>query len=343
MSVASLVLDGVLAVVGGCLGAILSALGGFLLFGLLGLVGLAALLVGHDSHWIGAVAGSVLLKPHVCFLGGVVAAAVARRRGLIRCGKDIGRPVVALGRPELLLAGGGAGLAGHLLVRGLDTLWAGRVDTVALAVCLIPALLKRPWGLTVSSDCDGVSHAVPSPYRFFERVSGPPGQVLLALAVGVGSALAAWALFRVPDARPYAALPVFFLSAVSLFPAFLGGRVPTTHHLSGPAGAVAALWLSGNGDAGLAPVLVALWGGAAAQCGLLAGAVLERRFFTDGDIHVDPPAMGIAGATALLLGLAPQTGVYRAAPGVQALAALALIALCAGLTLARGRSAAARR
>lgn len=335
MSGPAFLLECAVAVVGGSLGAALGALGGFLLFGLFGVLGFLYLLAAHSDIWIAAVTGSVLLKPSVCFLGGVVAAAHARRRGLIQCGKDIGRPLVSYRRFDLLAVGGAGGLAGYLVNRGGDALLAGKIDTVALTVFLVPLVLKYRWRMTRSSDCSASSHALPSPYRFFEKFSRPRGKALASLLVGLCTSLLSFWLFLVPETRPYSGMLVFFVSALFLFPVYMGLPIPATHHFSGPAGAATALWLASNGGRPGAGelVLATLWGVAAAQIGLLAADGMEKLFFTEGDVHVDPPAMGIAVSTAVALGGLPLTGVYGAGAPVQALAASSLIAAALILNL----------
>lgn len=319
MNWVSFLLDCGVAVIGGCMGAALSALGGFVLFGLLGVLGFLYLLVAHNDVWISAVTGSALLKPSVCFLGGVVATAYARKQGLIECGKDIGRSFISYRRFDILAVGGCAGLAGYLVNRGVDALLAGSVDTIAFTVFLIPLLLKYRWHMTKTNDCAASSHAVPSPYRFFEKFSRPSGKTLAALFVGLGTSLVTFGLFLRPETKPYAGLLVFFVSAVFLFPLFMGIPIPATHHFSGPAGAAAMAWLSSHGGSpGAAELaLVTLWGITAAQIGLLTGTMMEKLFFTEGDIHVDPPAMGILVATAIMLGGLPLTGIYSAGAWTQ--------------------------
>jgi hypothetical protein len=332
------ILDCITAVAGGCLGAALSALGGFVLFGLLGVLGLLYLLVAQSDALMAVVAGSVLLRPSVCFLGGVVAAAYARKRGLIACGKDIGRSFVAYRRVEIMAVAGCAGLAGYLANVALDALLAGALDTVALTVVLIPLALKYLWGMTTTNDCAGSSHAVPSPYRFFERFSRPAGRTAVSCVVGGGAALLTAALFLAPQTRPFAGLAVFFVSALLLMPVFVGIPAPATHHFSGPAGATVATWLAlqGTEPTGWGLLLVALWGVAAAQIGLLAAQTLEPMFFTEGDIHVDPPAMGIVVSTAVMQGVLHLWGVYATAMGTQMAVALSIAAAAALLNL-RGR------
>ncbi|MBK8478140.1 MAG: hypothetical protein IPL39_18085 [Opitutaceae bacterium] len=178
----------------------------------------------------------MLLRPSSCFLGGVVAAAWARRRGYLRCGKDIGRPLLEFRRAELLLAGGLGGVAGWLANLGFDAVLAGRLDTVGLAVCFVPLLLKRAWDLGRSSDCAGTSHAVLSPYRFFERLASARGKVVVCLLASVGTASLSLYLVDQAVLAPHAGLAGFCLSALSLGVLFLNIPLPVTHHFTGPAG-----------------------------------------------------------------------------------------------------------
>ncbi|MFZ1640108.1 MAG: hypothetical protein WAV07_01465 [Candidatus Contendobacter sp.] len=327
MNWVALLLDCGVAVIGGCLGAALSALGGFLLFGLLGVLGFLYLLVANSDIWIGAVTGSALLKPSVCFVGGVVATAYARKKGLIQCGKDIGRSFLSYRRFDILAVGGCAGLAGYLVNRSADALFAGTVDTIAFTVFLVPLFIKYHWHMIKTNDCEASSHAIPSPYRFFEKFSRPRGKTLASLVIGLCTSLLTFGLFLVPETKPYAGLLVFCISAVFLFPLFMGIPIPATHHFSGPAGAATMVWLSSHGGSlgGWGLVLMTLWGIAAAQIGLLGGDIMERLFFTEGDIHIDPPAMGIFVATAIMLGGLPLTGVYSAGAWVQIIVSLSMI------------------
>lgn len=325
-----------LAFVGGFLGACVSALGGFLLFGLAGMAGFLCLLwAGSDALLVSPVTG-IVLKPSVCFLGGVVAAAYARKLGLVRCGKDIGRPLVTFRRFDVVLVGGLAGIAGHGVNRLLDRAIGWGVDTVALTVFAVALALKYAWGLTKTSDCDAVSHAVPSPYRFFERLSHPAGKTVISLFVGLMSAWLVWLLSLDPSTAPFAGLPAFCLSALSLSLVFMSVPVPATHHYSGPAGLVAVGWLAihdGGPTDGSAMLLLMLWGGAAAQLTMLFAETMRKLFFDEGDIHVDPPAMGIMLASALIMGILPATGVYNAEHSTQILVCAGVIVACTAVNI----------
>ena len=328
--------DPLLAFLGGCLGALVSALGGFLLFGLGGLIGFLVLAWTHQDGVLAALTGGVLLRPCVCFLGGVVAAGYAKGRGLLRCGKDLGRPLGTLGRLDVVLAGGLGGLAGYGVQRLLAPVLGGITDPVAGTVFLIPLVLNLTLSPGRSSDCAAASHAVASPYRFFERLAEPARKLALGLGVGLGAALLALGLCLHAPMAPYAGLLGFCLSAVSLGLLFLAVPVPATHQAVGPAGAAVVAWMAAHGGTrpdGPQILEVLLWGVAAAQLGLLGADVLGRLCLDRGELHVDPPAIGIVAATAVVTGLLPVLGAYRAPFAVQtALCALGLAA-CAWATL----------
>lgn len=325
-----LLLDLACAFLGGMLAASLGALGGFILFGLVGVTGFLSVLLGGDASWLQGLTGTVLLRPSSCFLGGVVATAWARKKGLLRCGKDIGRPLLEFRKPSLLLVGGLAGLAGFLANLALDAVLAGKVDTVGLVVFSIPLLLKHAWGLKHSSDCGAASHAVPSPYRFFERLSSKDGKLLVCALSGFGAATLSLMLASRPDTAAYAGLAPFCLSSLSLVVLHLGIPIPVTHHYTGPAGAavvtLAPLLSSMEHTAALVCLLG--WALLASALGLAGADLLGRLWFEKGDIHVDPPAMGIVASTAVVLGLIPASGVLRLGHSTQTSIACLGLALC---------------
>ncbi len=313
------------AFLGGALAASLGALGGFVLFGFVGVAGFIAVLLSGDAHWLAALTGSALLRPSSCFLGGVVAAAWAKRRGHLHCGKDIGRPLLEFRRGGLLIVGGFGGVAGFLANLAFDSVLGGRVDTVGLAVCAVPLVLKFAWNLRTSADCAGSSHAVPSPYRFFERLASPRGKGTVCVLASVAAASLTLALANHPGAAPFAGLAGFCLSALSLVVLFLGVPLPVTHHFTGPAGTATAVCLAAqagpSGVEGLAGLLA--WAVFAGALSLGASEFLGRLFFEVGDIHVDPPAMGIVASTAIVLGVLPTAGVLHLPVPMQATMALA--------------------
>lgn len=314
-----------MALIGGALGASISGLGGFVLLGLAGVVGFAYMLITGENIWIMAGALGIILKPSVCFVGGLTATAFTRKKTLIKCGKDIGRSLLEFHRGDLILVGSAAGLVGYLVNTLYDSSFlSGKLDTTALTVVTVPLVMKYIWGLTRTSDCAASSHAVPSPYRFFEKLSSTKGKVGLSVLTGMVTVLITWALSLNPNTAPMAGVFVFFVSACSLYFVFMGIPIPATHHFSGPAGAVTMYLIGLNSIANkdlMFFILLIFWGITAAVIGMTTGDFMGRLLFTEGDIHIDPPAMGIMITTALFLGILPFTGIYR-------LPALSQIAFC---------------
>ena len=66
----------------------------------------------------------------------------------------------------------------------------------------------------------------------------------------------------------------------------------------------------------------------ASALGLAGADLLGRLWFDKGDIHIDPPAMGIVASTAVVLGLIPTSGVLRLGASTQTSIACLGVALC---------------
>ena len=330
MAASKLLAECVMALIGGALGASISGLGGFVLLGLTGVIGFAYMLFTGENIWIMAGALGIVLKPSVCFVGGLTATAFTRKKSLVKCGKDIGRSLLEFHRGDLILVGSVAGLVGYLINAFYDSFLTGRLDTTALTVVTVPLVMKYLWGLTKTSDCSASSHAVPSPYRFFEKLSSPEGKAILSIGLGALTVGVTWALSLSRNTAPMAGAFMFFVSALSLYFVFMGIPVPATHHFSGPAGAMTIYLLTTNAETGkdfLFFLALILWGAAVAVIGMAAGDFMGKLLFTEGDIHVDPPAMGIIVTTAIFLGILPMTGIYM-------LPVLSQVAFCTVLILA---------
>ena len=104
------------AFAGGALGAALGASAAFIFTGIFVLLGVAVAAGGGGKEFIGAVAFGPLLGPHVSFAGGVAAAAYAARRGYLETGgRDLGKGLAGLGRPDVLAVGGVFGVIGLVM------------------------------------------------------------------------------------------------------------------------------------------------------------------------------------------------------------------------------------
>lgn len=309
----------VIAVIGGYVGASVSALGSFLIFGLLGAIGFFYLILMHDDSLISAVTGGVLFLPHVSFIGGAIAIAYARKIGIVECGKDVGRSAIQLQRWDILGVGALAGLLGYLVNRLLIVITNGYVDTIALTVVCIPLSLKYLWGLTKTNDCEGSSHAVPSPFRFFERLNKPLGKMLLSISMGVVAVLLVLLFHGEEKTTHYSEILLFFLSAASLYLLFMNYAIPATHHLAAASGAVLTGWLTVNGMpvSAISTIALIIWGVSFALFAMTSADFMKKLLYDEGDIHVDPPAMGIVITTAVAMGLFPTIDVYLMDLGMQ--------------------------
>ncbi len=326
MSIKVFLFEALIALIGGFLGASISALGSFLIFGLLGLVGFLYLMILHDDTLIKSITSGVLFLPHVSFVGGAIAAAYARKEGIIECGKDIGRSFISLQRFDILWVGALAGLAGYIVNAIFSFIFRGAIESVALTVVTVPLVVKYWWGLTKTNDCDGTSHAVPSPFRFFEKLNQPIGKIVLTAVIGFIATLLAITVSQNLDTAAYAEVLLFFISATSLYLLFMKIPLPATHHLAASGGAVVIAWLSRNEFADIWGNLSILmgWGISFSFVAMSAADYMKMLLFDEGDIHIDPPAMGIVIATALGVGLFPAIKVYNAPIPIQMILSLLL-------------------
>ncbi len=318
-----------LAFIGGAIGASLGALGGFVIFGLLGTVGYLYLIFGESDIWLVSLFSGELFVPSVCFVGGTIATAYTRKLGYIECGKDIGRSLISLRRLPIILVGGIAGVVGFITMSLIAIPFDGKFDTVALTVIAVPLIMKYVWNLRKTNDCEGSSHVLPSPYRFFEKLNGSIGKQWLTIGMAVITAIVTIALLLDSHTEPFAGSMMFFLSAFSLYLLFFKIPIPATHHITGPAGVIVVQWTQTNSltftVSGI--ILPLLWAISIALLSQLGSDLTKRFLFDEGDIHVDPPAGGIVISTAVAMWLLPDLGVFEMSGTVQTVSALAIFAV----------------
>ncbi len=318
-----------LAFIGGVLGASLGALGGFVIFGLLGTVGYLYLIFGGSDTWLATLFSGDIFTPSVCFVGGAIATAYTRKRGYIECGKDIGRSLISLRRLPIILVGGAAGVVGFITMMVLSIWFSGKLDFVALTVVIVPLTTKYIWKLTKTNDCEGTSHVLPSPYRFFEKLNGSTGKLWLTIGMSAITGIVTIALLSDKHTEPFAGSLMFFLSAFSLYLLFFKIPIPATHHITGPAGIVVVQWMHSNSltftVTGI--LLPMLWAISIAQLSQLGSDITKRFLFDEGDIHVDPPAGGIVLSTAVAMWILPTIGVFEQTISIQIVSALVIFSV----------------
>jgi hypothetical protein len=296
-----------LAFCGGAFAAMIGALAAFIFCGITLLLGLILAISGSRFDFIGLVPFGVIFAPHISFVGGVAAAAFAKRMGYLESGKDIVTGLLSLKKLSVLAIGGIFGAIGYLLNIGLSNLMAGGIDTVALTVVIMALLTKLVFDVNFS--LSGLIGVVPEGRRRFgsnaggiwlEYMKTPSEKVMVAIVAGGLSAYVTQVMLQNPTTESVAAFFGFGLSATSLLFLQFGINIPVTHHITLVA-SYAVIASNGN----------ILWGIAGAILAAFLGDILANTFFVYGDTHVDPPAMGIAAGSLLFLTVYPILGIYN--------------------------------
>lgn len=328
----TLLIGSIVALGGGFVGAAIGGNFGFVMTGFTVWLGLAVAAATNNSVILDWIAFGPFVGPHVCFAGGVAAAAYAHRQGVFETGRDVTTPLAKLGRPDVLLVGAVFGLFGHLCAQGLAQIpWLGsNNDNVAMTVVisgLLARLLLSRQSLIVPDrfNSDGRGKYAPTDEWGWVRYQEKPVQ-LLALGLGFGIAAAGATLgvvhFAIGDgsladgsAGDYSVLMAnaqtlaFAFSAVTISFLCLGMPMPVQHHITLPAGLAAAKFLpvfAGGmdqvpGTGAYAGALIV--GGLVGVIAGLVGEGVSRLVHQRGDSHIDPPAAAIFSTTIAVLGI----------------------------------------
>lgn len=269
-----------IAFAGGALGAAVGASAAFIFTGLFVLIGVAIAAGGGGKEFIGTVAFGPLLGPHISFAGGVAAAAFAAKAGHHSTGRDLGRGLAGLGRPDVLAVGGVFGVIGFLMQAAIAATPVGPLtDSIALTVFLSAVIVRLVFGKTgLLGD-----RTQPGEWLAFQR--DWPQVIALGAVLGLSSAF----LARVIGADQGGGVAGFGLAATGLLFLHTGTTVPVWHHIALPA-AIGFTAAGGNLYAGMA----------AGVAGAVLGELYARAFLNHGDTHIDPPAAAIATMTVLL-------------------------------------------
>ena len=262
------------------MGAALGASAAFIFTGIFVLIGVAIAAGGGGKEFIGAVAFGPLLGPHISFAGGVAAAAFAAKAGHHATGRDLGRGLAGLGRPDVLVVGGVFGVIGFLIQAAIGAAPVlALTDSVALTVFLSAVIVRLVFGKT------GLLGDRTQPGEWVAFQSGWPQVVSLGAVLGLSSAF----LARVIGVDKGGDVAGFGFAATGLLFLHTGTTVPVWHHIALPA-AIAFSLTGGN-----------LYAGAAAGvAGAVLGELYARAFLNHGDTHIDPPAAAIATMTVVL-------------------------------------------
>jgi hypothetical protein len=268
------------AFAGGALGAALGASAAFIFTGIFVLIGVAVAAGGGGKEFIGNVAFGPLLGPHISFAGGVAAAAFAARAGHHETGRDLGRGLAGVNRPDVLLVGGVFGAIGFLMQAAIAATALGPLtDSIALTVFLSAVVVRLVFGKTGLFG----NRSQPGEWVAFQR--DWPQVVALGAILGLSSAF----LAKVIGVDKGGDVAGFGFAATGLLFLHTGTTVPVWHHIALPA-AIGFSVTGGN-----------LYAGAGAGiAGAVLGELYARVFLNHGDTHIDPPAAAIATMTLIL-------------------------------------------
>lgn len=287
-----------------CGGGFAAAVGAGVAFALTGITGLIAIIFaasGADFNWLGTVAFGPLFNPPVSFAAGVAAAAYAYKKGYIENGKDLGTPLINLGKPDILIVGGLFGIAGQLIAFYAGKLLPGMADAGAIGVFISAIIAKFIFTGEIIGKTDQEDIKNGGRFSPLAKDVSYPGMrtALQKLTIGVvaGGWSAALTHYLLQDEKTagIAMFAGFFISAATLiFP------VVPTHHITICAG-YAVVASGGN----------IVWGLAGGVISAFMYDSLGSIFHCYGKTHVDPPAMSIMVTSAILLGIFPLTGIYK--------------------------------
>jgi hypothetical protein len=308
---------------GGAFGASIGALASFIFVGITGILGVIAAMSGAQFNWIGLFPFGSVFGPHICFVGGVTAAAFARKMNYIESGKDIAKALVSLKRPVVLVVGGIFGMLGYFLNYVLTLVMSGKIDTVAFTVFLVSMLAKIAFGNngfreifgTVPRDVEiaGGRYSMHSNVVWIPYMTTAAEKTIVAISAGGLSAYVTSEMLKFPETAGVAVLVGFFISAISLIWLHFGTQIPVTHHIT--LCAAYGVALSGGSI---------LWGLAAAVLAAFMGDFLAKTFHLYGECHIDPPAMAITAVSFILMGIIPLTEIYKTEPTVVPVIIIAL-------------------
>lgn len=324
---------------GGAFGAAIGGQNAFAFTGITYLVGLGGYLGGHDAgEFFNAVVFGPVFGPHIAFVGGAVAAAYAAwKHNKIVTGRDIATPLAGLGKNDVYIVGGLAGMVGYTLNQFLAWILPtissnpdlnygndayGSTDTVAFTIIIIAIVTRYAFGSTgMFSTKDHALMAVGDGKHWVEHQEKWSVTANLGFFTGILSAFASLTLvINFGEATGYAIqnhaqLIGWAIGAVSLLMLTFGANAPVTHHMTLIASIAALKFapiLAGHSNApewGTGVLVGALLIGALfGMLSALLGEVLSRATNANGDTHIDPPAFAIFPMTTVVYALAALIG-----------------------------------
>lgn len=273
-----------MAFCGGVFGAAIGALPSFILCGIAAVVGGGVLLAtgGKVNVVDMAVTWGPLVGPQTAFLGGVAAAAYAKKRGKLANGRDILSALMGLNSPDILLVGGLFGAMGALLTLGFSKLPAigdnACCNAIAVAIMVGMIIARLAFGETgfFGRVKPGAHRWTPSDHGCWVPWQAAPVQIILiGLAVALPTAV-------LTQEHPDSGLFIFGLGVTAFVFLQYGTKIPIFHHIA----LIAMCATAATGDVA--------WGVA---FGLISALLCEYAavlFVYHGDTHIDPPTVAIA-------------------------------------------------
>lgn len=296
---------------GGGLGAALGALVAFVWVGFGALYGIVSGMAGVNFDWLGLIPFGVYFGPDISFGSGCCAAAYARKKGYMPAGKDIIKPLISLGKPDVILVGGIWGIIAFLIRYGLNKVMPGMLDSVAATVFLQAliakvvyaeegGLLERVFGKVPEETRKlGGRFSVFAPQAWLPWQCKASQMTVLSIAAGGLSAYTTYLMLQNPATKAVAPFVGFAIGVGSFVFMLAGHQIPVFHHIS-----LCASYAVVQSGGSL------LWGLAGGLIGAFIAEWMSRLFYCYGDCHVDPPGMTIAVTSFLLFTIVPATGLY---------------------------------
>lgn len=296
---------------GGAFASMVGSLTAFVFTGITCLIGIAAVIAGTPFNWMGVISFGGYFSPAISFAGGAAAAAYASYKGYMTSGKDIGKALIALKKPDVILFGGFVGALGYSINYAFGLIgFAGKVDTVALTIVVIALLFKaifekNPVGkLDEGSKKLGRYHVNSGSWQ--PVLTRTIDKVVYGLIIGGISACATGAMLASEDAavQSMAAYLPFSISICILLFIMMGIEAPVTHHIV----LIASYTMIAGGNIA--------WGIVGGIIATFLGDFLSRMFYVHGNSHVDPPSLAIAGGSFIVFVIFPKLGLYNLYPDV---------------------------
>lgn len=281
---------------GGVFGASIGALPAFIMTGVVAVIGgilSCAGIPGINELLVNNIAFGSFLGPHICFAGGVAAAAYAKRIGKIENGADIALALNGIGDSSVLAVGGIFGMAGYIiaaLVSAIFSLTPFYTDnpgcTVLISAIIVRlifgerGLLSAPENRQMTSSGTALSNTLLIGFSYSLVVSGV--YVVLALQ-GYAGQLGSYHIV------------IFGLAAIGLIFAEFNQAYYGWHHIGIiSAEAVMCAYSCGLGAGSI--FIGILFGLLATLIGDMEGHMMN----TNVDSHIDPPATAITICTFLI-------------------------------------------